>query len=222
MSDVLPDNCKWEAMHEPVHCCGATSRSGFPTIQPSSCAQHPSNVLKLPGTIVCLPSDHVVQIHDGQCVSNQKTQPTTPWSLNDSSMLFLVEETLSLVLPVCLVKQLKCLCKIITKFAAKFHTRCFSSSFSVTLSQIWRTACARAQFSRCSSTTSAHSETGQMAVCCQNLRLGALSVLVGTLFKKFGLFLNTAHTYIVDKLYTVPAWGGPSGTTMCKMRTVYN
>jgi hypothetical protein len=36
-----------------------------------------------------------------------------------------------------------------------------------------------------------------MAVCCQNLPLGALSsrrapsVLVGAVFKKFGLFLNT-------------------------------
>jgi hypothetical protein len=36
-----------------------------------------------------------------------------------------------------------------------------------------------------------------MAVCCQNLPLGALntrsapSLLVGALFKKFGLFLNT-------------------------------
>jgi hypothetical protein len=35
-----------------------------------------------------------------------------------------------------------------------------------------------------------------MAVCCQNLMLGALSrhtlsVLVGALFKNFGLFLNT-------------------------------
>jgi hypothetical protein len=46
----------------------------------------------------------------------------------------------------------------------------------------------------------AHSETGQMAVCCQNLPLGGLSsrstpvVLVGTLFKKFGLFLNTPRT----------------------------
>ena len=52
--------------------------SGFPTIQASSCAQHPSNVLKLPGTSVCLPSDYVVQIHDGQCLSNPKTQPTSP------------------------------------------------------------------------------------------------------------------------------------------------
>ena len=62
---------------------------------------------------------------------------------------------------------------------------------------IRRTTCARAQFSGCSSTTNAHSETGQMAVCCQRLPLGALSsrsapfVLVGALFKKIGLFLNT-------------------------------
>jgi hypothetical protein len=59
---------------------------------------------------------------------------------------------------------------------------------------IRRTACARAQFCGCSSTTNAHSETGQMAVCCQNLALGALSsrsvlsLLVGALFKKLGLF----------------------------------
>jgi hypothetical protein len=65
------------------------------------------------------------------------------------------------------------------------------------MSLIRQTACACAQFSGCSSTTNAHSETGQMAVCCQNLTLGAfsnrstLSVLVGALFKKFGLFLNT-------------------------------
>ena len=45
--------------------------------------------------------------------------------------------------------------------------------------------------------TIAYSETGQMAVCCQNLTLGAfsscstLSMLVGALFKKFGFFLNT-------------------------------
>ena len=59
--------------------------------------------------------------------------------------------------------------------------------------RIWQvlfvgTACARAQFSWCSSTTNAHSETGQMALCSQNLPLGALSsrsapaVLVGALF----------------------------------------
>jgi 5-formaminoimidazole-4-carboxamide-1-beta-D-ribofuranosyl 5'-monophosphate synthetase len=60
-----------------------------------------------------------------------------------------------------------------------------------------RTAYARAQFSGSSSTTNSHSETGQIAVCCQNLTLGALSsrsalsVLVGAQFKKFRLFLNT-------------------------------
>jgi hypothetical protein len=42
-----------------------------------------------------------------------------------------------------------------------------------------------------------------MAVCCQNLPIGALSshstlsVPVGALFKKFGLFLNTLRTYIL-------------------------
>jgi hypothetical protein len=40
---------------------------------------------------------------------------------------------------------------------------------------------------------------GQMVVCCQNLMLGALSscsalsMLVGAIFKKFGLYLNTLH-----------------------------
>jgi len=62
--------------------------------------------------------------------------------------------------------------------------------------------CAGAQFSRCSSTTNAYNKTGQMVVCCKNLRLGefssrsALSVLVGVLFKKFVLFLNTPHTSV--------------------------
>jgi hypothetical protein len=50
--------------------------------------------------------------------------------------------------------------------------------------------------------TNAYSEMRQMAVCCQNLLLGALSsrsapsVLVGALFKKFGLFLNTPRTHL--------------------------
>jgi hypothetical protein len=45
-----------------------------------------------------------------------------------------------------------------------------------------------------------------MAVCCQNLMLGALnsrsalSLLMGALFKKFGLFLNTPRTYIMNIL----------------------
>jgi hypothetical protein len=51
--------------------------------------------------------------------------------------------------------------------------------------------------------TNAHSETGQMAVCFQNLPLRALSshsapsVLVGVLFKKFGLFLNTPRMQMI-------------------------
>jgi hypothetical protein len=49
-------------------------------------------------------------------------------------------------------------------------------------------------FGKALSTTNVHSETEQMAICCQNLTLGELSsrsalcVLVGALFKKFGLF----------------------------------
>ena len=107
------------------------------------------------------------------------------------------------VLPVCLGKQVKCFCKILTKFEAKFHTDKRSSSYLIViLSLIGRTACARAQFRGCSSTTNAHSETKQMAVCCQNLSLdslsccSALSVLFGALFKKFGLFLNTPRIVI--------------------------
>jgi hypothetical protein len=106
-------------------------------------AQHPSLVSHNSGLFLrtaslkrakiswynCLPSDHVVQIHDGQCLSNQKVQPPPPpWSLTDSSVLFLVKKTLSPVLPVCLVKQLRCLCTIFTKFAAK------SLSLSLSLS----------------------------------------------------------------------------------------
>jgi hypothetical protein len=77
---------------------------------------------------------------------------------------------------------------------AQFSCRIF---LNLHLSLIRRTACTRAHFSGCSSTTNAHSETGRMAVCCQNLTLGALSsrsalsMMVGALFKKFGLFLNT-------------------------------
>jgi hypothetical protein len=88
-------------------------------------------------------------------------------------------------------------CSKISHTHTHARARCSSSSFIVTLSPIRRTACARAQFSGCMSTTNAHSETGQMAICYQILTLGALgsrsafSVLFGALFKKFSLFLNT-------------------------------
>jgi hypothetical protein len=100
-------NVDERATREPAHCRSATTKSGFPTVQVSSCAQHPLNALKPPGTTVCLPSDHVVQIHDGKLLSNQKTQPTTSRFLNDLSVLFLVEEPFHTVLPVCLVKLFK-------------------------------------------------------------------------------------------------------------------
>jgi hypothetical protein len=66
--------------------------------------------------------------------------------------------------------------------------------------QIFRKKCKgfSKKFSGRSSTTNAHSETGQKAVCCQNLTLGALSsrsalsVLVGALFKKFFFFFEHA------------------------------
>jgi hypothetical protein len=41
------------------------------------------------------------------------------------------------------------------------------------MSLIRQTACSCAWFSVCSSTINAHSETGKIAVCCQNLTLGA-------------------------------------------------
>jgi len=94
------------------------------------------------------------------------------------------------LLLVCLVKHLKCLRNFFYQVCSKSFTHSSSSiSFIVILSLIRRTACARAQFSGCSSTTNAHSETGQMAVCFQNPTLGApssrsaLSVLFGVLFK---------------------------------------
>jgi hypothetical protein len=50
--------------------------------------------------------------------------------------------------------------------------------------------------------TNAHSEMGQMAVCCQNLNLSVLStrsilsMLVGALFKKLALLLNSPFILI--------------------------
>jgi len=52
-------------------------------------------------------------------------------------------------------------------------------------------------------TTNADSETGKMAVCCENLTLGvlsrcsSLSLLVGALFKKYGLFLDMPHIFFL-------------------------
>jgi len=96
------------------------------------------------------------------------------------------------------------------------HTSCSSSSYIVTLSLIRRTACACAQIGGCSSVTNGHSETRQMAVCCQNLPLGALNscsalhVPVGALFKKFGLYLNnhcTPEKHWIEEQQKTAIWG---------------
>ena len=95
MSNILPDNCGREATRESSHCRAAISKSGFPIIQASSCAHH-SNALKLPGTTICLPSDQVVQIHNGQGLSNKKN--TTNNTLIFERLLHFgggAEETLS-------------------------------------------------------------------------------------------------------------------------------
>jgi hypothetical protein len=97
-----------------------------------------------------------------------------------------------------LVKQLKCLCKTVTKFTAKFHIHtCVLQALSWSLCHL----CDEKLLHMLSSAdvalmTNARSKTGQMAVCCQNLMLGvlssrsALSMLVVVLFKKLGLFFN--------------------------------
>ena len=85
------------------------------------------------------------------------------------------------------------------------HQRYSSRSFIVTLSLIRRTACARAQFNGCSSAINDQKETGQIAVYCQNLRLGslcslsALSMLIGALFRKFCLFLSPVEIILETK-----------------------
>jgi len=75
-----------------------------------------------------------------------------------------------------LAKQLKYLCKSFIKFAATFQTQTLffklfhchfvtnptNSLCTCSVQWLWLD-------------TNVHSETGQMAVCCQNLKLGALS-----------------------------------------------
>jgi hypothetical protein len=72
MSDVCQITADGGPTRETAHCRAATHKPGFPTVQASSSAQHPSNALKPIGTTVCLPSDHLEQIYDRQCLSNLK------------------------------------------------------------------------------------------------------------------------------------------------------
>jgi len=62
MADIYLENSGRKATPEPANCRGSTSNFGFPTIQASSCKQHPSKAPKCNGTTVCVPSYHVVQI----------------------------------------------------------------------------------------------------------------------------------------------------------------
>ena len=75
-SDVLPDNCRWRATREPAHCRCVTSKSGFPPFQASSCAERPSNALKLPGTTLFTIWPRVTNSW-WTMLSNQKTHPKT-------------------------------------------------------------------------------------------------------------------------------------------------
>lgn len=61
-----------EATREPAHCHDETSKPGFTTIQASYCAKNLAITLEFPGRLLCLPSDHVAQIPDGQCLCNKK------------------------------------------------------------------------------------------------------------------------------------------------------
>lgn len=87
-------------------------------------------------------------------------------------------------------------CESFAKFVAKFHTHVV-----VTLALIRRKPCALAHLNGCSSPTNGQSETWLMAVCCLNLPLHALSscsalpVPFGTLFQKFGFFLNAPRMW---------------------------
>jgi hypothetical protein len=96
--------------------------------------------------------------------------------LIDSSVLFLVEETLSP--PYAWLSNWNVSVKFLPSLQQNFthtHTHTHTqTALSLSLSLIWWTAYACAQFSGCSSMTSAHSETGQMTFCFQNLVLCVL------------------------------------------------
>ena len=145
------------------------------TIHASSCAQHPSYELKRPGTTVCLPSDHVVQIHDVQGLSNQKN--TTNITLIFGRLIrafffFLVEETFS---------------PSTATIASWFQHHTHKPTSHLLL--------------RCSS-GSLHCHLHWQAVpdWFQHGSPQRALVLVGALFKKFGLYLNTPRILLSDLL----------------------
>jgi hypothetical protein len=120
------------------------------------------------GSTLCLPSAHLVHIYDGKYLSNQK-QNKYHLDIWPNHQCFLVGKTFHAVLHICLERRLKYLCKTFTKLAVNIqhthtHTRCSSRSFIVKLSANRWKVCEHAQFSGCSSTTNAYSQTAQIAV----------------------------------------------------------
>lgn len=69
-------------------CRSAASKSDFLKTEAFSCVHHPLKAPKFPSITFCLPSDNLVQIHSGQCLCNNKTQPIIPWSLTNSLVFF--------------------------------------------------------------------------------------------------------------------------------------
>ena len=69
-----------------LSCCN--TKSVLSTGLASSCVLLPSNVFNLPSNTLYLLSDHMERIHDEPTLSSQKTPPTSPSCLTDSSGLF--------------------------------------------------------------------------------------------------------------------------------------
>lgn len=130
-------------MHVLVHCSDATCKYGFPIIHVSYCTWHPLNVLEFSGTLPCLPSDHVVQVHCEQCLRSRKMQPTSPLPLTDSCVFWtrrpfthtLRQQRLCLniiALNPCLIACYAKLCKVCSKISHT-HTQIVLQALSLSL-----------------------------------------------------------------------------------------
>jgi hypothetical protein len=138
-------------------------KPGFPTIQASSCAQHPSNAL-IQLFVYHLTTWYKFMMDNAFPIQKHSQQhpdflPTHPYFFWSSRPFLHPLRRLHLGFNIKPINPRLISCKIFMKFAPKYHTHtcCSSSSFIVTLSLIWKTACACAQFSRCSLMINAHS-----------------------------------------------------------------
>ena len=134
MSDVLPDNCGWGATREPVHCRGATSKSSFPTIQASSFLRTASLKHAKTSWNNCLFTIWPRTTNSWWTMPFQSKNTTNNTLIFDRLICALFDQGDPFLIHCddCIL-QLKCLCKILIKFAAKFHThtRCSSSCDNV-------------------------------------------------------------------------------------------